>query len=51
MFPSKEAVTCFYCDWNGRKDKAKDHHKKQHPDKTFKLKIAENNMEKFFQKK
>lgn len=39
MFPSKELVTCFYCNWNGRKDKAKDHCKKQHPDKTFKLKI------------
>jgi hypothetical protein len=50
MFPSKEQVTCFYCDWNGRKDKAKDHCKKQHPDKKFKLRIAENNMEKFFQK-
>jgi hypothetical protein len=50
MFPSKEQVTCFYCDWNGRKDKAKDHCKKQHPGKDFKLKLAENNMEKFFQK-
>jgi hypothetical protein len=50
MFPSKEQVICFYCDWNGRKDKARDHCKKQHPDKTFKLKIAENSVEKFFQK-
>ena len=50
MFPSKEQVTCFYCDWNGRRDKAKDHCKKQHPDKKLKLKMAENNMEKFFQK-
>jgi hypothetical protein len=48
MFLSKEQVRCFYCDWNGRKDKAKDHCKKQHLGKTFKLKIGENNMEKFF---
>jgi hypothetical protein len=51
MFPSKDLVTCFYCDWNSRKDKAKDHCTTQHPGKVFKLKIAENNMEKFFQKK
>jgi hypothetical protein len=51
MFPSKEQVSCFYCDWNGRKDKAKDHCTRNHPGKTFKLKLAENNMEKFFQKK
>ncbi|CAF1319093.1 unnamed protein product [Rotaria sordida] len=50
MYLSKEKVTCFYCDWNGRKDKAKDHCKKHHPGKTFKLKIVENNMKKFFQK-
>jgi len=46
----KEQVTCFYCDGNGQKDKANDHCKKQHPDKAFKLKTAENNMEIFFQK-
>jgi hypothetical protein len=51
MFPSKEQVTCFYCNWNGRKDKAKDHCTRNHPGKTFKLKFAESNMEKFFQKK
>ena len=50
MYPSKEKVTCFYCDWNGRKDKAKDHCKKYHPGETFKLKLVENNMEKFFQR-
>ncbi len=49
MFPSKEQVTYFYFDWNGRKHRAKDHcKKKQYSDKTFKLKIAENNTEKFF---
>ncbi len=36
MFPSKQQVACFCCDWNGRKDKARDHCKKQHTDKTFK---------------
>ena len=51
MFSSKQQVACFYCDWNGRKDKAKDHCTRNHPDKTFKLKFAENNMEKFFKKK
>jgi hypothetical protein len=51
MFPSKEQVSCFYCDWNGRKDKAKDHCTRNHPGEKFKLKLAENNMEKFFQKK
>ena len=52
MYPSKEQATCFYCDWNDSKDKAKQHCKKQHQHlgKTFKLKIAENSMEKFFQK-
>jgi hypothetical protein len=49
MFPSKEEVTCFYCDWNGRKDKAKDHCKKQHPGRTFNSQIVENKIEKFFQ--
>lgn len=37
-----------YCDWDGRKDKVKDHCRKQHFDKTFKLRIAENKVEKFF---
>ena len=50
VYPSKEKVTCFYCDWNGRKDKAKDHCKEYHPGETFKLKLVENNMEKFFQR-
>ena len=50
MFSSKQQVACFYYDWNGRKDKAKDHCTRNHPGKTFKLKFAENNMEKFFQK-
>ncbi len=50
MFPSKQQVACFYCDWNRRKDKAKDHCTRNHPGKTFKLKFAENSMEKFFQK-
>jgi hypothetical protein len=51
MFPSKQQVTYFYCHWNGRKDKAKDHCTRNHPGKTFKPKFAESNMEKVFQKK
>ena len=50
MYPSKEKVTCFYCDWNDLKDKAKDHCKKFRRSGAFKLKIVINNMEKFFQR-
>jgi len=51
IFPNKQQVTCFYCDWNGGKDKAKDHCTRQHPGKTLKLKFKKSNMEKLFQKK
>ena len=50
MFPSKQQVTYFYCNWNGHRDKAKDNCKRNHPSKAFKLKFAKSNMEKFFQK-
>jgi hypothetical protein len=51
MFPSKQPVSCFYCEWIGRKDKAKEHWKKKHPEETFKLKISENSLKKYhFQK-
>ena len=29
MFPSEEQVVCDYCDWNGPKDKTKDHYEKE----------------------
>jgi len=51
MFPSKQQVACFYCDWNGRHGKAKDHYTKQHPSRTFQLKFAISNTEQFSQKK
>ncbi|CAF1669605.1 unnamed protein product [Rotaria sp. Silwood1] len=47
MYPSKQQVSCFYCEWVGRKDKAKDHWKKYHPEEKFKLKISENNLTKY----
>jgi hypothetical protein len=48
MYTSKQQVSCFYCDWVGRKDKAKEHlKKKQHPEEAFKLKISENNLIKY----
>jgi hypothetical protein len=47
MYPSKQEVSCFYCEWVGRKDKAKEHCKKKHPEETFKLKISENNLTKY----
>ena len=46
MYPSKEQVSCFYCEWVGRRDKSKDHWKSQHPNENYKLKISENNLEK-----
>ncbi|CAF1173329.1 unnamed protein product, partial [Rotaria magnacalcarata] len=47
MYPSKKEVSCFYCEWVGRKDKAKVRWKKKHPEETFKLRIAENNLSKY----
>ncbi|CAF1194179.1 unnamed protein product [Rotaria sordida] len=47
MYPSKQQVSCFYCEWVGRKDKAKNHWKKYHPEERFKLKISENNLTKY----
>jgi ferritin len=47
MYPSKQIVSCFYCEWVGRKDKAQEHWKKKHPDEKFKLKISENNLIKY----
>jgi len=47
MYPSKQQVSCFYCEWVGRKDKAKEHWQKKHPEETFKLKISENSLAKY----
>ncbi len=47
MYPSKYQVSCFYCEWIGRKDKAKEHWRKKHPEKKFKLKVSENSLIKY----
>jgi len=45
MYPSKEQVSCFHCEWVGRKDKSKEHCKSKHPEQKFKLKISENSLQ------
>ena len=47
MYPSKQKVSCSFCEWVGRKDKAKEHWRKKHPEETFKLKVSENNLTKY----
>ena len=47
MYLSKQQVSCFYCEWIGRKDKAKEHWRKKHPQESFKLKISENSLAKY----
>jgi hypothetical protein len=51
MYPRKQQVSCFYCEWVGRKNKSRDHWKRKQPNKKFKLKISENDLGKYrFQK-
>jgi hypothetical protein len=51
MYPRKQQVSCFYCEWVGRKNKSRDHWKRKHPNEKFKLKISENDLGKYrFQK-
>ena len=42
MFPSKENVGCFYCEWTGRKDKLGPHSNKHHPGFKVRIGIASN---------
>lgn len=51
MYPSKSQVSCFYCEWVGRKDKVKEHWRKKHPGEKFKLKIAENSLNNYYSRK
>jgi len=52
MYPSKEQVSCFYCEWGGRKGKSREHCTTKHPNEKFKLKISKNDLRKYrFKKK
>ena len=42
MFPSKETVSCFYCEWTGRKDKLVSHSNKYHSGAKVQIGIAPN---------
>jgi hypothetical protein len=48
MFPSKENVGCFYCEWNGRKDKLASHSSVHHPGLKVQVKIAPNALSTFW---
>lgn len=48
MFPSKENVSCFYCEWTGRKDKLVSHSNKHHPGAKVQIGIAPNALSNFW---
>ena len=51
MFPSKETVSCFYCEWKGRKDKLASHCNTYHPGFKVRVGIASNNLSTFWKEK
>lgn len=48
MFPSKETVSCFYCEWTGRKDKLVSHSNVHHPGSKVQVKIVPNALSTFW---
>ena len=48
MFPSKESVRCFYCEWGSEKDKLVSHSNVHHPGSKVQVKIASNALFTFY---
>ena len=48
MFPSKETVSCFYCEWTGRVDKLASHSTAHHPGSKVHVRIAPNALSTFW---
>ncbi|CAF1473248.1 unnamed protein product [Adineta ricciae] len=51
MFPSKETVSCFYCEWTGRRDKLASHSNAHHPGSKVQVGIAPNALSTFWRQK